>query len=51
MTKQELLFKLEEINKIKDIEARHYEADKALIEYIDDKEISKIYFAVDKWYA
>jgi hypothetical protein len=34
-----------------DPEADHAKADKALIEFINDKDIAKAYEAIEKWYA
>ncbi len=34
-----------------DIEADHSKADDALIEYINDKEITEAYAKIEKWYA
>lgn len=52
MTKEELLKKLAEIKKYDgDTEAAHGDADDALLEYINDEEISNAYNIIDKWYA
>lgn len=53
MTKQELLDKLNQQADIsaKDPEYAHPEADKLLLEYIDDKEITFAFEGVRKWYA
>jgi len=56
MTKQELL---EELNKLPtkscddcgDCEINHQRADFLLLEYIDDKEIIKLFKNIPKWYA
>ena len=53
MTKEKLIGRLEQI-KAKyggDQEAAHMYADEALLEYIDDNDISEAYEAIDKWYA
>lgn len=34
-----------------DEEVAHADADKALLDYIDDPEITKAYEAIPKWYA
>jgi hypothetical protein len=34
-----------------DAEAIHWEADRALLDFIDDKEIEKAFDALEKWYA
>lgn len=49
--KQQLLEKLRELAKWPDYEDAHQAADLALLEFIDDTEISKAYFAVDRQYC
>lgn len=49
--KEALLKKLKEFKALGDTEAAHGYADDALIEYINDKEITKAYESIDKWYA
>jgi len=51
MTKEELLKILEECAESFDNERAHADADKALIEYINDSDIEQAYKAIDKWYA
>jgi len=51
MTKQEIIKKLKEASRIKDIEDAHGAADDALIEFIDDPEITAAYHDVKKWYS
>lgn len=53
MTKKDLIKKLHEIyaSPEGDYEEMHVEADTALIEFIDDKEITKAYDRIGKWYA
>jgi hypothetical protein len=34
-----------------DIEANHAKADDALLEYINDKDITEAYKKIEKWYA
>jgi hypothetical protein len=51
MTKEELLAKLRECQKGGDIEDDHYEADQALLEFINDKDVTEAYEAIEKWYA
>lgn len=60
MTKDELIEKLEEAantsitykgNKHLDVECAHIEADKLLIEFINDPDVTQAYDAVPKWYA
>lgn len=52
MTKQELIEKLRNIQKNNfDLESNHGDADDLLLEYIDDKEVTKAFNDIDKWYA
>ncbi len=53
MSKKWLLIRLEEIRKEdgRDREAALAEADKAIMEFIDDEEIYDAYDAIDKRYA
>ncbi|MGH7783406.1 MAG: hypothetical protein ACREO5_06165 [Candidatus Binatia bacterium] len=52
MTKHELVERLKSIAETSgDPEAEHSRADKALLEYIADKEVSAAFDAVEKWYA
>ena len=53
MTRDALLQVLREIvaRDSGDIEVDHAEADKALLEFINDDEIAAAYAAIDKWYA
>lgn len=53
MNKEELLKILAECEKDadNDQEKIHEVADQALIEYIDDDDITKIYNEIGKWYA
>jgi hypothetical protein len=57
MTRDELYHKLKEIRKEQlqdswfDAEENHKEADAALLEYIDDVEITKAFEKIEKWYA
>lgn len=46
-----LIENLKEIQKSKDTEEAHYEADKLLIAFIDDEDIKKEYDLIRKWYA
>ena len=50
-TKERLLAFLAECAACGDNEMAHSEADTALIEFINDPEITKAYDAVGKWYA
>lgn len=38
-------------NRTGDTEMNHYDADAALIDYIDDPEIAEAYDDIGKWYA
>lgn len=51
MNKQELLQKLEECAENGDTQGAHIEADKALLEFIDDEEITEAFRSWRKWYA
>ena len=51
MTKDELLAKMHELQTNDDTEIAHSEADDALLEYINDIDITAAYACVDKWYA
>jgi len=53
MTKKQLKEKLEFIakNMNRDPEAAHGRADDALLEYINDKDITNAFSNVNKWYA
>ena len=52
MTKRERLLKvLRNCAARRDTEGAHFDADDALIEYINDPEITSAYQAVSKWYA
>jgi hypothetical protein len=46
-----LLIRLRELGKGGDQEINHALADQALLDYIDDPEISAAFDAVEKWYA
>lgn len=49
--KQKLIEKLKTLEKYGDPEMAHVEADKAIIEYINDKEIKEAFDDITKWYA
>lgn len=51
MTKEELLAKLKECEEGGDVEGGHYDADAALIEYINDPDVREAYERIEKWYA
>jgi len=48
MTKQELIEKLKNVKGLKP--EAHIQADKLLLEYIDDTEVMKTFDNIDKWY-
>lgn len=50
MTKEELLEKLRSFH-TDDEESDHVNADDALIEYINDPEVTEAFNAIKKWYA
>jgi hypothetical protein len=51
MTKEEVLRALARCKEDGDIEGGHIDADKALIEFINDPDITKAYATIPKWYA
>lgn len=51
MTKEELLYKLAQAATDHDKENAHFDADLALLEYINDPDISAAYGRVEKWYV
>lgn len=51
MTKNELLIKLAEREKDDDAREAHIEADQAILDYLNDPEISEAYNKIGKWYA
>lgn len=51
MTKDELLKALSECDKGVDEEIAHVRADKLLLEYIDDIDITEAFDKIEKWYA
>lgn len=52
MTRDELLAALRKLQgEGGDREANHEEADAALLEFINDKEITEAFDAIEKWYA
>ena len=50
MEKEELLKKLKKLYKVTDPAKDHIEADKLLLEFINDKEVTEAYNAIYKWY-
>lgn len=51
MTKQELLDKLIFLQQDKDYEVAHELADRLLLEYINDKDISQAFLKINRYYA
>lgn len=53
MTKQELIESLAECADIalSDPEVAHSDADRVLIEFINDAEVTEAYEAIEKWYG
>ena len=51
MNKEDLIKMLNYYQKNLDEEYAHIEADKALLDYIDDEEIKAAFEKIDKWYA
>ena len=53
MTIEELRQKLQEIknNAGADVEGQHSDADRLLIKYINDAQVTKIFDDIEKWYA
>ena len=50
MTKTELLNKLQECQN-EDTEGGHLDADRALLEYINDEDVTVAFKNISKWYA
>lgn len=51
LKKQQLLKKLKTLQTRYDTEANHAEADKLLLDFIDDKKITEAFNDIQKWYA
>lgn len=49
--KEKLLRQLEELSKSDDTEASHVDADRLILNYLDDEEIKKAYDKIKKWYS
>lgn len=49
--KQKLIEELKLLQVVGDTEGQHGEADRLLLDYINDKEIAKEYDKIKKWYA
>ncbi len=51
MTKAKLIKRLKELQVSSDYESAHWDADEAVITYINDAEIAEEYNKIHKWYA
>ena len=51
MTRDELLADLRRAQELDDTEAAHAWADDALLDYINDPEVTRAYGDIKKWYA
>ena len=51
MTREQLIEQLHQLAKSYDLEAAHMEADRLLLEYVNDPEIDAAFEAIEKWYA
>lgn len=51
MNIRELVIRLEKLQKSGDQESTHLEADRLLLEYINEQEVIDAYEGIDKWYA
>lgn len=51
LTREVLLIRLRELQKMTDPEANHGYADELLLKYINDREITQAYDSIKKWYA
>ena len=51
MDRTELIKELKKLDECYDFESAHYNADRLLIKYINDKEIEDAYDNVGKWYS
>lgn len=51
MTKDEVLTRLANLAKESDLEMAHYCADKLILEYLGDDDITAAFEVWDKWYA
>ena len=49
--KEKLIKQLGELSKSDDTETAHAEADKLILNYLDDEEIKAVYDKIKKWYA
>ena len=48
---EDLIKKLKELQQMDDIEQRHSEMDDALLEHINDDEVTEIFNSTPMWYA
>jgi len=51
MTKEELLLILRDCGESGDVEGAHQRSDRALVEYVDDKDVADAYYGFFKWYS
>ena len=51
LSKEELIAKLKVLNNERNTEVAHMVADKLLLEYINDPEITEAFTKVNKWYS
>jgi hypothetical protein len=51
LTKKQLIARLNKLEKSRDTESAHCEADALLVEFIDDRDIADAYNRIHKWYA
>lgn len=51
MTKEELIQKLKDLDQMADTEVAHSRMEDALLEYINDEDITKAFNETDRWYA
>ena len=52
MTKDELRERIDQISFfVNDVEERHIQLDNALLEYINDDDISELFCKVERWYS
>lgn len=51
MTRKELLESLSELANFSDDEVAHYEADQALLDYINDPEVTGAWGKIPRWYS
>jgi hypothetical protein len=51
MTREQLMERLFTLQSHKDRESAHAWADDALLEYINDPEVTRAYGEIEKWYA